>query len=74
MSTKLGEISGNRESQALCVALFNLQGVNAFRLAHSNNDTEFTYGIYSEQKLTKLKVQLVETFIHGFKAAVQVYN
>ena len=70
---KLGEIKGNRESQALTVALFNLQGVNAFRMAHTNEDTEFVYGIYSDDKLRKSKQSELIAFVEGFKAATQIY-
>jgi hypothetical protein len=72
-SIKLGEIKGNRESQAICVALFNLQGVNAFRMAHSNEDTTFVYGIYTEQKIRKDRQATVAAFVEGFNAGVRIY-
>lgn len=73
VTMKLTEIKGNKESMALCTALFNYKGLNAYRMAHGNEDTEFFYGIYTDTKMSKHREESLANFIAGFKAGLQVY-
>ena len=69
--TKLIESPGNRSSEIVCNALFNDLKVNAYRMCDRQVGDDFTYGIYTEEKLTNAKISAILYYLKGLETGLR---
>lgn len=71
--TTFGNVTGRQLFDKVRVTVFNELKVNLGGYATSGQDTEFTYLLTTDDKLTKAKVAEVKAFIAGVVACYKSF-
>lgn len=71
--TLLGQVQGRQLFDKIRITVFNEFGINVGGYAVSNRDTEFTYQLQTEDKLTKPRLAQLQAFIAGVVACYKSF-
>lgn len=73
VETTLGSVTGRQLFDKVRVTVFNEFKVNVGGFATSSVDTEFTYLLTTDDRLTKLRLAEVKAFIAGVVACYKSF-